>query len=187
MLLRSVQLQRQHSLILLGDGRWPQGCAAVGMGTRLCSLPQRTQGKQQQKNDVFNQGKVGAAESRAAAGLPEPASTCTAVSSPAPRISLKSHQVTSEVPNQLLFPLSNLHFQDMILIRIMDFSPPLQAVSRHFGIMLLCDGGVVGGILYIHMLIPVQLKLFKKYSYTTGSTRTCVESFETIPNWQFLS
>lgn len=144
------------------------------MGTRLCSLPHRAQGKRQKKNDMLHQSKLSAAESHAAAALLEPARTCTAVSSPASRISLKSHQNMAEVPNQLLFPLSNLHFQEMILIRIVDFYPPLKAVSRDFEIMLFCDDGVVGGILYIHMLTPVQLKLLEKYSYMTGPARTCV-------------
>jgi len=89
---------------------------------------------------------------------------------------LKSHQNTSNVPNQLLLPVSDLHFQETILIRITDFSRPLKAVSRHFGIMLLCDDGIVGDILY--MLTPVQLKLLKKYSYATGSTRTCVKALK---------
>lgn len=119
-------------------------CSSRHGNTRVMQLAsQDTAHVAEEKNYVLLKGNV-------AAAFLEPARTCTrAVSSPASRISLKSFQDTFTVPNQILLLLGNLHFQEMILIRITDFSLPPKAVSRHFGIMLLCDDGIVGGILYV--------------------------------------
>lgn len=153
-LLRSVQLQRQLSLTLLRDRKWPQGCAAVGMGTWSCTLPHRTKHKGQKKNLCDPPGKTQCCWEQCSSSSP-------GTSKDTHRHELSCFMHFSEVTAKHILSSKQITVSLKWFTFLWNDTHQNHGLFLSTGIMLFCDDGIVGGIRYTHMLTPVQLQLLK--------------------------